>query len=126
MVTVGLTYKYRLVSIDYDGSEYSFDLESIAYEAPKDFELGYNYPNPFNPTTTIPLDVPREQKVTIIVYNVMGQEVKTLVNDVLKPGFHDIRWDGKNGSGVQVASGQYFVRVITDGFVKVRKMMMLK
>lgn len=111
MVTVGLTYKYRLVSIDYDGSEYSFDLESIAYEAPKDFELGYNYPNPFNPTTTIPLDVPREQKVTIIVYNVMGQEVKTLVNDVLKPGFHDIRWDGKNGSGVQVASGQYFVRV---------------
>lgn len=123
---VGLKYKYRLVSIDYDGTEYKKDLNSVVYEAPKEFSLYHNYPNPFNPSTTIPIDVAKEQRVSMTIYNIMGQEIVTLKNEIMKPGYYDVVWDGRDRGGNIAATGQYFVRIITDGYVKTQKMILLK
>ncbi|MCA0447395.1 MAG: hypothetical protein LCH54_14310 [Bacteroidetes bacterium] len=123
---VGFQYKYRLVSIDYDGTEYKKDLNSVMFEAPKEFSLYHNYPNPFNPSTTIPIDVAKEQRVSMIIYNIMGQEIRTLKNEIMKPNFYDVVWDGRDRSGNIVATGQYFVRIVTDGYVKTQKMILLK
>lgn len=126
-VIAGNIYKYRLISIDYDGTEYVHELNTILVETPSSFALGQNYPNPFNPSTTIPFDVAFDQNVSLIVYNMLGQEVKVLVNEVLKAGYYDhIKWDGKDQYGNTVSSGQYFVRMVSDGFVKTQKLILLK
>jgi hypothetical protein len=89
--------------------------------------LAQNVPNPFNPTTAIEFSVKERAPVTLTIYNVRGQRVKTLVNDTRAPGVtHRIQWDGRNDAGQQVASGVYFYRLVTKGFVKTRKMVLLK
>lgn len=94
---------------------------------PTTFALEQNYPNPFNPSTTIRYALPVESKVTLKVYNILGQQVAELVNTLQPAGFYDVRWDGLN-----VATGVYFVRLeampITGApaFVHVRKMLMVK
>jgi len=123
---VGMKYKYRLVSIDYDGTEYRHNINSINYDGPREFALYHNYPNPFNPSTTIPFDVAKEQRVTITIYNMLGQEVRILMDEVKKPGYVNLVWDGRDRSGNIAATGQYFVRIVTDGFVKTQKMILLK
>ncbi len=85
------------------------------------FALAQNYPNPFNPSTTIVFQVPQEILVDIKVYDVLGREVTTLVQEVVKPGNHSIRW---NASGI--ASGMYFYRMRAGGFSTVHSMMVLK
>lgn len=123
---VGMKYKYRLVSIDYDGTEYRHNINSINYDGPREFALYHNYPNPFNPSTTIPFDVAKEQRVTITIYNMLGQEVRILMDEVKKPGYVNLVWDGRDRAGNIAATGQYFVRIVTDGFVKTQKMILLK
>jgi hypothetical protein len=89
--------------------------------------LAQNVPNPFNPTTAIEFSVKERAPVTLRVYNVRGQRVKTLVDDTRAPGvIHRIEWDGRNDAGQRVASGVYFYRLVTRGFVKTRKMVLLK
>ncbi|MBN8705465.1 MAG: hypothetical protein J0L62_06290 [Bacteroidetes bacterium] len=123
---VGFKYKYRLVSIDYDGTEYKKELNSVVYEAPKEFSLYHNYPNPFNPSTTIPIDVAKEQRISMTIYNIMGQEIAILKNEIMKPGYYNVLWNGRDRSGNVAATGQYFVRIVTDGYVKTQKMILLK
>jgi len=75
---------------------------------PQTFELSQNFPNPFNPTTTIRYGLPHEERVTLRIYNILGEEVVTLVNDEMKTaGFHVAVWDGRNSSGRYVASGVF-------------------
>lgn len=93
---------------------------------PKEFVLNQNFPNPFNPSTTIRYEVPSETRVTIKVYNLLGQEVKTLLDAVKGSGRYEIQWDGKNKSGKEVASGVYLYRLQADKFVKTRKMLLIK
>lgn len=99
---------------------------------PRTFELSQNYPNPFNPTTQIKYALPKESFVTLNVYNVLGQEVRPLVNTIQKAGYYDLVWDGRNRIGHTVGSGLYFYRIEakpTDGsgaFVQVKKMLMIK
>jgi len=79
---------------------------------PSNFELSQNFPNPFNPVTTIRYGLPREERVTLKVYNLFGQEVATLINNELKnAGYHAAIWDGRNNSGKAAVSGVYFVRL---------------
>ena len=93
-------------------------------------ELSGNYPNPFNPTTTINFNLKNDSKVSLIIYNVRGQKVRTLVNDDLQAGSHSIVWDGKNESGKSVSSGVYFngfdAAGIAGDYTSVKKMILLK
>lgn len=93
---------------------------------PKAFALGQNFPNPFNPTTTIRYDLPLQSHVRLSVYNMLGQEVRTLVNGTREAGFHQITWDGRNEAGHAVASGIYIYRIRADRFVNTRKMLLIK
>ncbi len=93
---------------------------------PKNFALSQNYPNPFNPTTTINFQLPSSEKVTLDVYNTLGQKVKTLVNDFRNAGYYHIVWDGKNRAGREVASGIYLYRIEAGNFVETKKMILLK
>lgn len=89
--------------------------------------LNANYPNPFNPTTTISFSIPADSKVGVSIYNVKGQKVKTLVNDELEQGHHKIVWDSKDNSGKSVSSGVYFYKLNVNGKDKaVRKCLLLK
>jgi hypothetical protein len=93
---------------------------------PTTFDISQNYPNPFNPTTTIRYQVPKIEKVTIEVYSILGERVKTLVNELIEPGYYEIKWNSNNDHNNQVASGVYIYRMIAGGFVKSKKMIILK
>ncbi|MFZ5515510.1 MAG: T9SS type A sorting domain-containing protein [Candidatus Zhuqueibacterota bacterium] len=96
-------------------------------EAPaRSYRLLQNYPNPFNPNTTIGYELPRDERVTITVYNVNGQLVCVLVDEIKKGGQHRVEWDGKNSSGQSVTSGVYFYRLRAGDFVKQRKLLVLR
>ncbi|MCH7549348.1 MAG: T9SS type A sorting domain-containing protein [Candidatus Krumholzibacteriota bacterium] len=98
------------------------------HTAPYRNSLHQNYPNPFNPATTIQFSIAKRGHVTLRVYNVSGQLVRTLVDDDMAPraGSYAVEWDGRNDDGVRVASGIYFYRVTATGFVNTRKMVLLK
>lgn len=93
---------------------------------PTAFDLAQNYPNPFNPTTEIAFAIPNPADVKLEIYNVLGQKVRTLVNERKTTGRYQMIWDGRNNSGVIVASGVYFYRLSAGTFVKSRKMILLK
>jgi subtilisin family serine protease len=89
--------------------------------------LGRNYPNPFNPTTNISFSLAQESFVELSIYNIKGQQVKTLVSDQKNSGAHVINWNGKDDEGKDVSSGVYFYKMRTDGkYTGTRKMIMLK
>jgi hypothetical protein len=90
------------------------------------FTLSRNYPNPFNPSTTIEYEVPEKGLVSVIVYNVLGQEVRTLFHATQDAGKHTVRWDGKNNAGNALSSGMYVYRIEFRGKALAKKMMMLK
>ncbi len=90
-------------------------------QMPEQFKLGQNYPNPFNPTTLINYQLPSSSYVTLNVYNVLGQEVKSLVNGEQSVGYHSVSFDG---SGLQ--SGVYFYRIRAGNFSQTKKLMLLK
>tara|TARA_B100000315_G_scaffold161453_1_gene149918 strand:- start:4222 stop:4485 length:264 start_codon:yes stop_codon:yes gene_type:complete len=85
-----------------------------------------NYPNPFNSGTTISYTLPEKSDVQIIIYSLLGQPVRTLVNSNTHSGFHTVNWDGKDNSGDTVSGGIYLYRIRTANFTAVRKMLLLK
>lgn len=94
---------------------------------PQAFSLLQNYPNPFNPTTSIRYELSQPAKVTLKIYNVFGQEVRTLISGKDHvAGRYDVEWNGRNDHGSQVASGIYFYRLQAGSFTKVMKMMFIK
>ncbi len=103
------------------------DIE-LEFEAPlpSSFALHQNYPNPFNPVTTIRYDVPDNGLVRIIIYDLMGRKIKTLVDGVSTPGRYSITWDGTDDFGKPVSSGMYFYRMKSIDFQSVKKLMLLK
>ncbi len=88
--------------------------------------LEQNYPNPFNPETTISFDVPQANNVSIDVYNIKGQKVKTLVNENMQAGRHSVVWNGKDSNNKQVASGVYFYKMKSGKYSKTKKMILMK
>ncbi len=93
---------------------------------PLKFELSQNYPNPFNPTTTIKYSIPKEAKVELKIYNMLGQLVRTLVNQEREPGVYEVSWDGTDQSGRNVSSGIYLYQIRAGDFVKKMKMTLMK
>lgn len=100
---------------------------------PKEFVLENNYPNPFNPNTILRYQIPMEAKVTLRIYNILGQEVKTIIDEIQSAGFKSIEWNSTNNIGNAVASGVYFYRIDatsvterTKTFTQVKKMLLLR
>jgi len=85
-----------------------------------------NHPNPFNPTTTISFSLKEKAPMTLEIYNILGQKVKTLVSDVMDKGTHNVVWNGKDNSGRNVASGVYFYRMKSGSYTSTKKMIMMK
>ena len=85
-----------------------------------------NYPNPFNPTTTISFSIPNDGKVNLEVFNAKGQKVKTLVNERKAAGSHSIVWNGTDSRGNTLNSGVYFYKIKSDRFTSTKKMILLK
>ncbi|MEE8577749.1 MAG: T9SS type A sorting domain-containing protein, partial [candidate division Zixibacteria bacterium] len=93
---------------------------------PLSFSLKANYPNPFNPTTTIEYSLAEQSNVRVEVVNLVGRVVKTLVDESMSAGEHSVIWNGQTSSGSRAASGVYFYRIVTDEYVASRKMVLLK
>ena len=114
-------YAYRLKQIDNDGKyEYSNEVE-IDLGAPKQFELSQNYPNPFNPNTTIRFSLPNATNVKLKIYNILGQEIKTLVNEEKEAGNYTINFNASD-----LSSGMYVYKLDAGTFVQTKKMTLLK
>jgi len=96
-------------------------------ESPERFRLHQNYPNPFNPETVITYELPVSSHVRITVYNILGQHVKTLLDEDKPAGYYKITWDGTDERGMKVTSGVYFYRIRTDnGFNTANKMVLMR
>ena len=99
---------------------------------PASFSLAQNYPNPFNPSTTIRFGLPQASNVTLRLYDALGREVATLMNEQHAAGYVQVTWNGMNNSGARVASGVYFYRVEAQpvgggqAFVELKKMVLIK
>jgi len=114
---------YSRAWISYDGLQ--MDTEKIV-SIPALFELSQNYPNPFNPITTITYELPKESMVSIKIYNSLGNEIRTLVNELKPIGQYQVNWDGTDNSGEKVSGGTYFCQLRTGGFIQTKKMVLLK
>jgi hypothetical protein len=128
-VTTG-TYKYRLKQIDFDGTfTYSNEIEVVVDFTPKEFVLYQNYPNPFNPSTKIKYSIPdviankvkQSQLVTLKVYDILGNEIATLVNEEKPSGSYEIEFNAN-----RLASGIYYYRITAGNFSQTKKMIFLK
>jgi predicted phage tail protein len=93
---------------------------------PDKFEVSQNYPNPFNPSTMITYSLPDAQFVTLRIYNMLGQEVATLVNNQVEAGTYNVTWNGVDNTGAKVATGTYIYRVVAGNNIITKKMILLK
>jgi len=130
----------KITVIDYDGNR-SIDWSDSCFSIykltdvgindeqilPQKFELFQNYPNPFNNYTIIPFQIPETSHVSVWIFNAMGQRIIQLIDKKMKPGYYQLRWDGKNDQGEIVSSGIYLYQInISSEKVKTRKMLFLK
>ena len=115
------TYTYRLMQKDYDGTfAYSQEVE-VEISLPLEYSLDQNYPNPFNPTTTISYSIPADNFVSIKLYDVLGNEVITLVNEQKQAGKYEMLFNASS-----IASGVYYYQINSGTFTQTRKLMLLK
>jgi hypothetical protein len=116
-IPVGRLARYNIVATD---------IASIVKTVPENFTLYQNYPNPFNPVTAIRYQLAVNGKVSLKVFNLLGQEVATLVDSYQQAGNYELRWQGANNLGQKVASGVYLYRLESAGMVQSRKMVLMK
>ncbi|MDP4197613.1 MAG: T9SS type A sorting domain-containing protein, partial [Bacteroidota bacterium] len=103
------------------------DVKTVSSNIPHTFAVEQNYPNPFNPETAIRYAIPKSGKITLSIYDILGREVRTLVNDIQNAGTYQVTWKGDNNFGEKVSSGIYFYRVSFDNQQQIcKKMVMLK
>jgi hypothetical protein len=93
---------------------------------PTEFSLGDNYPNPFNPSTKFIVAVPKTAQVELVVYDILGKVVRTIMNGEQSAGYHTIEWNGLSDNQTTVSSGFYFVRMVSEKFTAIKKIMMVK
>jgi hypothetical protein len=129
------TYRYAISATDFGGNESAMSEEEIyatlgivdGMGIPEEYALKANYPNPFNPTTTIVYGLPEAGMVSLKIYDLTGKLIRTLVNEALSAGYHRAVWDGKDASGAHAATGVYFYRISAgDRFAETRKMVLMK
>jgi hypothetical protein len=123
------TYSFGTFKIELRGKT-DIDRPSGIYTEPAVQPLTYalhqNYPNPFNPETRIYFEIPQVEEVKIIIYNVLGQKIRSLASGRFNPGQHVLNWDGKNDFGDLVSSGTYIVRMKAGDFIDSRKMLLIR
>jgi len=102
------------------GDEWSKEINVIVSK-PVNYELTQNYPNPFNPSTKIEFIIPNDEKVTVKVYDILGREVETLLNDFREAGHHEVEFNAS-----RFASGMYIYRLTSGNFSQIKKMMLIK
>ncbi len=137
----GQKYWYKLLDQSVDGlvSEHGpisatpkangQNIEPVAGEFPSNFDLKQNFPNPFNPNTTIQFEIPRQREtlnVSILVFNLLGQQIRNLYNGKLDGGTFRVHWNGRNDVGQIMPSGTYFYMIKSPAFVSVRKMIFMR
>jgi len=129
------TYYYRLSVFDVRGNESEFSEELavnivVSIEPipniPDVYALDQNYPNPFNPITVLRYALPEQSNVSLVVYNLMGQQVIRWDEGNVEPGFYEKTWNGTNRNGIPVTSGIYIYRLIAGDFIQTKKMVLLK
>ena len=134
-VTSGVTYYYWLESVSLNGkAQIAGPIRAVGGSAerpdkpviPTSYRLFQNYPNPFNPLTNIRFDLPAESRVTLEIFDVSGQKVFTLLNEVLPPGSKTVSWDGKNSKGVDVSGGIYFCKFQAGSYRDMKKIVLLR
>jgi hypothetical protein len=114
-------YTYRLKQVDFDGSFTYSDEVNVDVEIPLEYALEQNYPNPFNPSTTIKYSIPEDGFVKLAVYNMLGEEVATVINSVQKAGRYEVNLNASN-----LASGVYVYRIEAANFTASKKLMLMK
>jgi hypothetical protein len=125
-------YKSELTGCIINGIQYgNVGITQTSIDIPNSYSLSQNYPNPFNPTTKIKFDIPSNVKnqmtnVKIIIYDLLGREVSTLVNEQLKPGTYEVEWPAPPGDGSNFSSGIYYYKLIAGDFILTRKMVLVK
>ena len=127
------TYNYRLKQIDTDGSYEFSPIITVEVGVPGTFALNQNYPNPFNPSTTINYQISAAvlnnasaTETTLTIFNILGAQVLTLVNEEQMPGFYSVVWNGKDSVGLQVPSGVYIYQLTAGSFKKAKKMLLMQ
>jgi parallel beta-helix repeat protein len=127
-VKSGLTYWYKLEDVDYNGkTEFHGPISAVlANTTPTEFGLHKNYPNPFNPVTTISYDLAKDVYVELAVYNILGGKVITLVNGNQPAGSYQLEWDGRDSRGLIVSSGMYLLRINAGNYCKTNKMVFVR
>ena len=116
-----VNFQYRLKQIDFNGKFTFSDLVSVKLEIPAKYSLEQNFPNPFNPTTNIRFELPEAAHVTIKIYNMLGQEVFTLLNKNVDAGYQNVVFDAS-----KIASGTYIYRMDAGKYSQIKKMTLLK
>ena len=116
------SYSYKLVQIDFDGTQTESEIVNVEVSSqPEEYSLSQNYPNPFNPTTTIDFSIPQSGNVKLKVFNSIGEEVATLINDYKEAGSYQVNINSKN-----LTSGIYFYKIEAGNFSSIKKMILLK
>jgi hypothetical protein len=122
------TYQYRLKQVDFDGSHTYSDIVEVDVTGPTQFSLEQNYPNPFNPTTKIRYQIPASLNpsqggtlVQLIVYDVLGNEIATLVNEEKTAGNYELEFDATG-----LPSGVYFYQLNAGNYIETKKMLLMK
>ena len=122
-VAVNLTYQFiGADNIILSAGSETMDITPV----PSEFALHDNYPNPFNPVTTINYDLPKDAYVNLIIYDIMGREVVNLAGQEMTAGYQTMTWNARNNAGALVSAGIYFYQIQTRDFIKTKKMVLLK
>ena len=124
----GRLYKYQIEEISTTGkSAFHGPIRAEGVQViPTEFLLSQNYPNPFNPQTTMDFDLPNDSEVNIRIYNITGELVKEMVNEVMPAGYHKLVWNGRNEMGVDVTAGIYIVHMNAKNYRSVKKINLLR
>ena len=116
-----------LSSTDLDSTLTGFEFKALTMITPDDYRLEQNYPNPFNPTTTIDFTLPVNKRISLKIFNMLGQEVRTLANqEAFGSGTHSMTWDGTDNSGTAVASGTYIYKLFYGSFSLSKRMTLVR
>lgn len=125
-VVFGRLYYYKLEDVSFGGEKQQHGPVMVDAALPKTYALQQNYPNPFNPSTNIRYQLPAQADVKLVVYNILGQEVRRLIDEKMQAGYHTVTWDGRNAQGLPVPSGVYYYKITAGDFSASKKMLLIK
>ncbi len=117
---------YKLTAVDLDGQKSAQGVIRIDSHVPSEFKLYPNFPNPFNPETTIRFALPVTGQVNVVIFDVLGKRIRTLADSRMPAGYHQLKWDGRNDQGATVASGSYYLIVQTTDHRESRRLILVR